>query len=270
MYRLPRNISRLLFMIGLLAGTGWSYDLEVRVDSLVLQSPVGTGQLSVQIINRVDNIAGFELYLTCSRPDLIAFVPAAGSGLAVESAGTLTSSWQYLEAITISGQPFDINIVGIADLPGPPTTAPIPPDSTERTLISVPFVVLPGADTIEEGVTIVVATTFNLFGFARSDGFLIGELNGLLDTSVVRVQNGSVLVTPCCIGLRGNVNCDLADRVDIADLTTLLDYLFSAPLPSLCCEAEANVDALGSVDIADLTFLIDHLFINNPSLPACP
>ena len=73
-----------------------------------------------------------------------------------------------------------------------------------------------------------------------------------------------------CIGRTGNVDCDLAETVDIADLTVLIDHLF-INFPVLGCPDEANVDGddAGVIDIADLTLLIDHLFIYFPSTAVC-
>jgi|CXWL01.1.fsa_nt_gi hypothetical protein len=72
----------------------------------------------------------------------------------------------------------------------------------------------------------------------------------------------------CCIGIRGNVDHDLAESVDIADLTTLVDHLFITFAP-IDCPNEGNVDATGGIDIADLTMLVDHLFIGFTPLGGC-
>ncbi|MBI5267927.1 MAG: hypothetical protein HY851_11915 [candidate division Zixibacteria bacterium] len=74
----------------------------------------------------------------------------------------------------------------------------------------------------------------------------------------------------CCLGNRGNIDCDPGNAVDISDLSALIDQLFinlSAP----CCAKSSNVDASldGNTDISDLSALIDHLFINFTPLQAC-
>jgi len=74
---------------------------------------------------------------------------------------------------------------------------------------------------------------------------------------------------PCCIGTTGNVNFDPDDKVDIADLSRLIDVLFISFFP-LYCVAEGNIDGKGGTDIADITFLIDHLYFNFQPLPQCP
>jgi hypothetical protein len=73
----------------------------------------------------------------------------------------------------------------------------------------------------------------------------------------------------CCVGMRGNVDCDNDDLVDIADLTLLIDHLYLSlePLPSV---DEANVDGLEGIDIADVTRLVDYMYISLSPLPGCP
>ena len=74
----------------------------------------------------------------------------------------------------------------------------------------------------------------------------------------------------CCAGLSGNVDCDIADVTDIADLSALIDYLYISFTP-LCCKAEANCDGSidGAVDIADLSALIDYLYISFTPVGTC-
>lgn len=74
-----------------------------------------------------------------------------------------------------------------------------------------------------------------------------------------------ITVTPasCCVASTGNVDCDPADGVDIADLSALIDYLYISFSP-LCCVPEANIDGSSdaNIDIADLSALIDYLYIS--------
>ncbi|MCP4686132.1 MAG: hypothetical protein GY867_11905, partial [bacterium] len=74
-----------------------------------------------------------------------------------------------------------------------------------------------------------------------------------------------------CIGKVGNVNCDYADIVDIADLQFLVDHMFLSlvRLPNL---EEANCDGVpgSGVDITDLQRLLEHLFLTQSELPDCP
>ncbi len=75
-------------------------------------------------------------------------------------------------------------------------------------------------------------------------------------------------VCGCCVGVRGNVDGDGGESVDIADLTVLVDHLFISFTP-LICETEGDMVIDASVDIGDLTFLVDHLFISFTPQPPC-
>ncbi len=71
-----------------------------------------------------------------------------------------------------------------------------------------------------------------------------------------------------CTGIRGNVDGDLSDNIDIADLVYLADYMFnSGPPPPV--SAEADVDGSGLLDIADLVYLADYMFNGGPPPVPC-
>lgn len=73
----------------------------------------------------------------------------------------------------------------------------------------------------------------------------------------------------CCVGYRGNINCDPFHLVDISDLTRFIDYGYISFEP-LCCYEGANMDGEGGIDISDLTVLIDYLYISFTPPPQCP
>ncbi|MBU8932366.1 MAG: hypothetical protein KOO62_00015 [candidate division Zixibacteria bacterium] len=77
----------------------------------------------------------------------------------------------------------------------------------------------------------------------------------------------------CCKGIRGNVDADPEDLINVADLTYLVAFLFVCGFPD--CEDEENVNGLlgpggNPTDIADLTYLVAYLFNGGPSPPLCP
>lgn len=78
------------------------------------------------------------------------------------------------------------------------------------------------------------------------------------------------LQTNCCQGIRGNVDFDLDDELNISDLTFLVNYMFKDGDVFGCLD-ESNVD--GSVDdevnISDLTFLVNFMFKSGASPPSC-
>ena len=84
----------------------------------------------------------------------------------------------------------------------------------------------------------------------------------------------------CCMPpMRGNVDYDTGDVLDISDLVYLVDYMFTGG-PAPVCPEEANVDAsccasgtyetLSDIDISDLVYLVDYMFTEGPPPIDCP
>jgi len=73
----------------------------------------------------------------------------------------------------------------------------------------------------------------------------------------------------CCVGLRGNVDSDASDAVNIIDITRLVSYYFSGGEAPECPE-EADVNADGSSNIVDLTRLTAYLFQAGEPPADCP
>jgi len=79
----------------------------------------------------------------------------------------------------------------------------------------------------------------------------------------------------CCQNIRGNANGDPDDKINISDVTYLLDYLFgipSGPAPPCLEEGNANGDIDEKTNISDVSYLLTYLFgiPTGPVPPACP
>jgi hypothetical protein len=77
--------------------------------------------------------------------------------------------------------------------------------------------------------------------------------------------------TPCCVGRTGNVDCDPEGRVDISDLSAMIDHLYISLAPP-CCYSAMNIDGdpQFGLDISDLSALIDYLYMSFTLPAACP
>ena len=73
----------------------------------------------------------------------------------------------------------------------------------------------------------------------------------------------------CCVGMRGNVDGDPLDEINIADLVYLVNYMFNEGSESPCFE-EADVNGNGPLDIADLVYLVQYMFSGGPDPEECP
>ncbi|MBU8934707.1 MAG: thrombospondin type 3 repeat-containing protein [candidate division Zixibacteria bacterium] len=73
----------------------------------------------------------------------------------------------------------------------------------------------------------------------------------------------------CCTGLRGNVDYEIPDGINIVDLTYLVAYLFTGGPPPPCFD-EGDVDGNDEINIADLTYIVAYLFTGGPPPVVCP
>ncbi len=73
----------------------------------------------------------------------------------------------------------------------------------------------------------------------------------------------------CCVGMRGNVDGEAGDQVNVADLTYLVDYLFMQG-PTSPCFDEGDVNGDGDINVADLSHLVDYVFRGGSAPAPCP
>lgn len=75
------------------------------------------------------------------------------------------------------------------------------------------------------------------------------------------ISNNAVCANCNCIANTGNVDNDSYDAVTVSDLTEIVAYVFSGQA-SVPCPLEANVsgDPEGKIDIADVSILIGYLY----------
>ena len=84
-----------------------------------------------------------------------------------------------------------------------------------------------------------------------------------------------IVASNCCGlytgGFTGNTDCDTEGKMNLADVTRLIDRIYLSKAP-LCCEANGNTD--GDIDakmtLADITVLIDHIYLSKQPTAACP
>lgn len=79
----------------------------------------------------------------------------------------------------------------------------------------------------------------------------------------------SYSIAKCCTGMRGNVNDDVAESIDISDVTFLVTYMFREGAAPPCPE-EADIDGVDGIDVADLAALIGYMFKSGPPPDMCP
>lgn len=106
--------------------------------------------------------------------------------------------------------------------------------------------------------------------YIATDGYLtyLPRVESQFSDYELRFSNGAISIGGCCKGIRGNIDGDPSDVVDISDIVYLVSYSFgSSGGPAPPCFEEADVDASGEIDISDIVFIVSYSF-GSPSGPA--
>jgi hypothetical protein len=118
-----------------------------------------------------------------------------------------------------------------------------------------------------------------------ADGIFTFESQNPLDPIFIPVQyqggpiivliDAALIICPadtggCCIPpIRGNVDYDPLDLINISDMTYLVAFLFSGGAAPPCFpEADVNADMV--INISDMTYLVAYLFSGGPAPLPCP
>lgn len=204
-----------------------SLRLEVSVSNDYLSGGITNDTLVVTIRNPLDSVAGFVIWLQLDRPDIIKFLPGTLPAYQFDTSGaTLTNGWEVIEARSLSGQPTDIKIVGLADFPGGPVVPAFGPSALSRDLIRIPFTVVPGIENVPgpHEVNIFVNTDMGEhFNFSTPNGTTIpwADTTGgvpFIDTVKIEVRPGNVYVETDGCAATTDLNMDLLTL-------TIADYL---------------------------------------------
>ena len=73
----------------------------------------------------------------------------------------------------------------------------------------------------------------------------------------------------CCIGIRGNVDDDVTQEINIADLMYMVFFMFQDG-PEAPCYDEIDIVPGGDIIIDDLIYLVQFMFQDGPPPPDCP
>lgn len=288
-------------------------DIEIKVGDTTGYPNAKNSVISIYMTNRVDTIAGFNLWLQLDRPDIMLFQtdtatisdttywkclsyfgedcidsqlvidPAEANFFHVntyldtignfDTTGTLTSGWDLIDSRSISGVGTDINIAGIADLPGGNDIPGILPSFTGGLLVKVLADILDIPDTLtDRTVNLLVQTNFkDHFGLSRPNGSSIPWVQEIVpDTACLQCQEwfGDV-----CSGWI-EVTFGTCDSIEVGiDTITVLDTanvkVANGSLTVLdgavCGNLDGVVEPVLDIDITDLVFFVDWVFRGGPA-----
>jgi hypothetical protein len=235
-------------------------DLEVIVEDVIAFPGKQNVTIPIYMKNYHDSVAGFNMWLTLDRSDIMEFQ------IVLDTTGTLISSWEGMSASSLGGLGHDLSFFAISNNMPPYTNSIDYPQYGEIPLVKLVVDVYDIPDTIIDRTVNIHVVTEPLYNFCFSDpyGFCIGFVEGELDTTKVTITDGSLTVpVPICGDIDGSDG-----EPDVADLTYFAEYLFLGGLTPPVIDM-TNVDGDNGINVADLTYLVEFLFFDGPA-PDCP
>lgn len=266
----------------------------------------------VYLSNFVDTIAGFNFWVQLDRPDIMEFntvigvlydttwwqctewvdadcfdslvVPPDGawdffhvdtSDILIgylDSSGTLTADWEWLDARSLSGYGTDLNVAGIADLPPAPTTPGIAPQQGGIMVKLVGQIFdIPDSMT-DRTVNLLVQTNFlSHFNFSNPQGLSIGVVcEEVPDTAFWLCE---LWVDDICLSWK-RVSGPPYDSMEIfldtvcysdTSVVQVIDGSVTVLLPDPILYGDA--DCSGTPDISDLVYMVEYMFAGGPPMP---
>ena len=127
----------------------------------------------------------------------------------------------------------------------------------------------PGLSIDGDGILSGQPTDTGLFSF---DIHVYDQVNGYSDQVSFSIRVNRYL---CCGkytgGITGNADCDTDGKINLPDITALIDRVYIT-MENLCCEENGNVDgdAQGKINLTDITRLISYVYLSGTPMASCP
>lgn len=119
--------------------------------------------------------------------------------------------------------------------------------------------------------SVVIATPFTQTEGSFTISVEVDKYNIKLELDEFNNIDSATIIFQCCHGIRGNVDGDISEIIDISDLVYLVDFMFtSGSAPACLDEGNIDGDAGNVIDISDLVALVDFMFTSGPSPADCP
>lgn len=287
-YRKFRVVLNVLILILFFSSAKAQFpDIIIDLPDTLVSTGQNEGFLSVHISNFTYEVFGFQFVLVSSRPDLVKF---AG----FDSTGTLTSGFEYVEAIDRAGDQSELWFLCIADLLQDFEIRDGIMPNTSGVVVKIKYTTTNAPDTLIDLTSFIsyeLPTDFsdrygNSLGMITEttidtsyyicdayvndscvsshktytpelgyDFMVIDTLEpGFLDPSMVELNPGSITLRV--------LNCDQDGNGewDISDLVCLIDYMFNSYNTETCPLLSCEVDLNQGLDISDLVGFIDYFF----------
>ncbi len=291
--------------------------LWVKVFDTTTQAGAVNTVIPIYMNNYQDSVAGFNLWIQLDRPDMMIFQTDSGTVVDttywdcqeyedtvcvesvltnplgewdfihidtndilignIETSGTLTQGWEWLDARSISGYGFDLNIAGIADMQYPADTTPSIGPQQGGILIKILADVFDIPDTMTERTVnlMIQHDILDHCSFSRPDGTSIGILHK--EVPDTNCWHCNVWVGEVCVDWERVPTPPGCDTIEVCcpdsfviamDSVPYLDTIHviledgSVTVAEFTC---GDVNADGAINVGDLTYMVEFLFFGGPA-----
>ncbi|MEW5702349.1 MAG: hypothetical protein AB1792_08990 [Candidatus Zixiibacteriota bacterium] len=253
---------------------GTSSDTLIIIDFAdTVGSPGASVPVSVFLQNRTDSIQGFQISVTLSRPDLMAFIadtvidtciicldsactaldtiyPCTTVVVPSSVQGSIIEDWDYAEARTAGGT--NLRLTGLADYDRNHSPLPILPWTNGVLIKVVAQVNCDIPDTVLDRTVVLDVNEIGTY-FVDPKGDTI---------SVVQLINGSITVPFTTLG-----DLDYNGIFNLLDVVKLVNIAFRG-YPPACPPGVDDLNCDGYVTLQDVVLLVGHVFRGQPR-PTC-
>jgi hypothetical protein len=185
-------------------------------------------------------VGGFEIHIQPADMARFSFDPANPSS--ADRNGSRIEDWDFFAANIEPGDPSELVVSGIADLPGGNPDVYLPPGNGLIFTAHLRFVVYASSDT-------ELALAYPYVQVVDTTGYIIYD-------NVLQGNNVGVLSSPCDSNPRGDCNCN--GELNGIDVTYLVGFLKGSGVP-ICGRCSGDANSSGSVNGIDVTFLVSYL-----------
>lgn len=222
-------------------------------------------------------LAGIQLRIVASRPDLVEFPDSAVIYPLLNMSGSAIAGWDFVNENILAATV--LNVAAINNLPGGSTPAPLAPSPTPYRICRFTLRrIMPSAvlDTLQDRSLTCFAALSNC-SFSNP----VGQLIGIRDTSYCAnppvcdsfysdtydantYLSGTLTIGPSCGG-RGDVNA--TGTINSADIIYLVNFVFKGGPQPTCPGASGDVECSGFITASDIIYLVNFVFKGGP--PPC-
>ncbi len=111
---------------------------------------------------------------------------------------------------------------------------------------------------------------FEVGDYVRVRGNMINTFVSVCNQESASIIAYEVFESDCkCFGIRGNIDGDLSDQIDMNDLIFMVNYIFKGG-NSPSSKEETDVNGSGEINIADLTYFVSYFFKGGDAPVSCP